>query len=102
MIVVVNRVHFVWQSQCDRGVRLETSLSATALAAILWSYEVHEKQLLVSLVPLGLLHNYVPLMTTWMFIVGVRSVLPLLVGEGFVGAYVASQGLRTEMANKLI
>lgn len=78
--------------------RLKMALSGTALTAFLWSYQVHEKQILVSLVPLGLLHNDLPLITTWMSIVGALSVLPLLIREGSAGAYVACLGLHTAMA----
>ncbi len=59
-----------------------------ALAAFLFSFQVHEKQVLLPLVALALVHDSYPRMTLWMSMAASMSLFPLLVREGLVLPYI--------------
>lgn len=69
--------------------RLLLSCSGCALSAFLFSYQVHEKQILLPLVPLLFLHPHLPFISTYMSLVTVSSLFPLLWRERSYIAYFA-------------
>lgn len=72
------------------NVRLLSLASAgCALSAFLFSYQVHEKQILILLVPLGLLVDVLPKTAFWASLVATLSLYPLLCREGLGIAYIA-------------
>lgn len=69
--------------------RLLLSSAGCALSAYLFSYQVHEKQILIPLMPLILLYNTYPALCAWASFVSMVSIFPLLHREGLTLAYVA-------------
>jgi len=65
------------------------ALVNSALAFFLASFQVHEKSLLLALVPAALLVPYDPLMCTWVQVLGTWTMYPLLQKDGLSGAYLA-------------
>jgi alpha-1,3-glucosyltransferase len=65
------------------------ALVNSALAFFLASFQVHEKSLLLALVPAAMLTPYDPLMCTWFQILGTWTMFPLLKKDGLYGAYLA-------------
>lgn len=87
------------------GVALQPSstriLLATfgcSLSAYLFSFQVHEKQILIPLIPIAVLHGRFSFLSTWMSIAAAFSLFPLLLREGSVAAYAASIALHVVMA----
>lgn len=70
--------------------RLMLAAGGCALSAYLFSYQVHEKQILIPLIPVSLVFGTYPLLSTWMSLVATFSIFPLLVREGLVVAYGAT------------
>jgi alpha-1,3-glucosyltransferase len=68
--------------------QLLLSSAGCALAAYLFSYQVHEKQILIPLIPLALLADSMPVAALWFSLVAAFSLYPLLDREGLVVAYV--------------
>jgi len=64
--------------------------SGCSLSAFLFSYQVHEKQILIPLLPLGVLYGYYPHLSVWMSITATFSLFPLLVRERLISAYIAT------------
>lgn len=69
--------------------RLLLSCSGCALSGYLFSYQVHEKQILLPLLPLLVLHPNLPCISTYMSLVTVSSLFPLLWRERSYIAYFA-------------
>ncbi|XP_056388832.1 dolichyl pyrophosphate Man9GlcNAc2 alpha-1,3-glucosyltransferase [Hyla sarda] len=69
-----------------RGFKL--SLVNCALSFFLFSFQVHEKSILLVSLPACLLLSEVPLMATWFLLTSTFSMLPLLQKDGLVMAYV--------------
>lgn len=67
--------------------RLLLSTSGCALSAFLFSYQVHEKQILLPLLPLALLYPRFPQLSAWFSFVATTSLFPLLWREGSHLAY---------------
>jgi len=65
------------------------ALVNSALAFFLASFQVHEKSLLLALVPAAMLMPYDPLMCTWFQLLGMWTMFPLLQKDGLTGAYLA-------------
>lgn len=65
------------------------SCSGCALAAYLFSFQVHEKQILIPLISLALLFDTYPTMCMWMSFAAATSLFPLLHREGLTVAYIA-------------
>lgn len=61
-----------------------------ALGFFLFSYQVHEKSILLPLLPAGLLFGHSPFATSWFVTVGAFSMYPLLEKDGLSLAYVAT------------
>jgi alpha-1,3/alpha-1,6-mannosyltransferase len=61
-----------------------------ALSFFLFSYQVHEKSILLPLLPAGLLFGHSPFATSWFITVGAFSMYPLLEKDGLTLAYVAT------------
>lgn len=70
--------------------RLLLSCSGCGLAAFLFSYQVHEKQILIPLAPVALLYGRYPLLASWMSITASFSLFPLILREGSELAYFAT------------
>lgn len=60
-----------------------------ALAAFLFSFQVHEKQILIPLVASTLVFESHPRLCMWMSMAASMSLFPLLSREGLVSAYIA-------------
>lgn len=69
-----------------RGFKL--ALVNCALSFFLFSFQVHEKSILLASLPACLLLSEVPLMATWFLLTSTFSMLPLLQKDGLVMAYV--------------
>jgi hypothetical protein len=59
------------------------------LAAYLFSYQVHEKQILIPIMPIALLAHSLPTTALWASLTASFSLFPLLDREGLQIAYVA-------------
>lgn len=71
-------------------VRLLLSAAGCSLAAFLFSYQVHEKQVLMPLLPLAILHPLYPSLSIWMSLTATFSLFPLLWREQSSTAYIAT------------
>ncbi|XP_071983759.1 dolichyl pyrophosphate Man9GlcNAc2 alpha-1,3-glucosyltransferase [Engystomops pustulosus] len=71
-----------------RGFTL--TLVTCALSFFLFSFQVHEKSILLVSLPACLLLSEVPLMATWFLLTSTFSMLPLLQKDGLVTAYVTT------------
>lgn len=69
--------------------QLLLSSAGTSLAAYLLSYQVHEKQILIPLVPLSLLAQEFPVTAVWFSLTSSLSLFPLLARERLVLPYFA-------------
>ncbi|XP_075688868.1 dolichyl pyrophosphate Man9GlcNAc2 alpha-1,3-glucosyltransferase [Rhinoderma darwinii] len=69
-----------------RGFKL--ALVNCALSFFLFSFQVHEKSILLVSLPACLLLSEVPLMATWFLLTSTFSMLPLLHKDGLIMAYV--------------
>ncbi|XP_058123969.1 probable dolichyl pyrophosphate Man9GlcNAc2 alpha-1,3-glucosyltransferase [Anopheles ziemanni] len=63
------------------------SLAVTALGFFLFSFQVHEKSILLAALPVVLLLPAEPLASYWLLQVSTFSMLPLLHKDGLMGAY---------------
>lgn len=74
-----------------RPTRRQLLLSAagTSLAAYLFSYQVHEKQILIPLVPVSLLSDQFPVAALWFSLTASLSLFPLLARERLTLPYFA-------------
>ncbi|NXC19335.1 ALG6 glucosyltransferase, partial [Corythaeola cristata] len=61
-----------------------------ALSFFLFSFQVHEKSILLVSVPVCLIINEIPFMATWFLLVSTFSMLPLLLKDGLLLAYVVT------------
>lgn len=67
--------------------RLFLAAGGCALSAYLFSYQVHEKQVLIPLLPIALLFDTYPAISTWTSLIATFSLFPLLLREGLVVPY---------------
>ncbi|NWI59775.1 ALG6 glucosyltransferase, partial [Calyptomena viridis] len=63
------------------------ALVTCALSFFLFSFQVHEKSILLVAVPVCLIINEIPFMATWFLLVSTFSMLPLLLRDGLLLAY---------------
>ncbi|NXC43220.1 ALG6 glucosyltransferase, partial [Penelope pileata] len=68
-----------------RGFKL--ALVSCALSFFLFSFQVHEKSILLVSVPVCLIINEIPFMATWFLLVSTFSMLPLLLKDGLLLPY---------------
>jgi alpha-1,3-glucosyltransferase len=77
------------------------SLVVSALAFFLASFQVHEKSLLLALVPAAFLVPYEPLMGVWFQVLGAFTMFPLLQRDGLSAAYGVSVAVYVYIAWQL-
>ncbi|NWX69388.1 ALG6 glucosyltransferase, partial [Alca torda] len=63
------------------------ALVSCALSFFLFSFQVHEKSILLVSVPVCLIINEIPFMATWFLLVSTFSMLPLLLKDGLLLPY---------------
>ncbi|NXL95558.1 ALG6 glucosyltransferase, partial [Alectura lathami] len=63
------------------------ALVSCALSFFLFSFQAHEKSILLVSVPVCLIINEIPFMATWFLLVSTFSMLPLLLKDGLLLAY---------------
>uniref|UniRef100_A0A7M4EYF1 Alpha-1,3-glucosyltransferase n=1 Tax=Crocodylus porosus TaxID=8502 RepID=A0A7M4EYF1_CROPO len=63
------------------------ALVSCALSFFLFSFQVHEKSVLLVSLPVCLIINEIPFMATWFLLVSTFSMLPLLLKDGLLLAY---------------
>ncbi|XP_053104119.1 dolichyl pyrophosphate Man9GlcNAc2 alpha-1,3-glucosyltransferase isoform X3 [Hemicordylus capensis] len=61
-----------------------------ALSFFLFSFQVHEKSILLVSIPVCLLISEIPLMSTWFLLVSNFSMLPLLLKDGLLLSYIVT------------
>ncbi|XP_053104118.1 dolichyl pyrophosphate Man9GlcNAc2 alpha-1,3-glucosyltransferase isoform X2 [Hemicordylus capensis] len=66
------------------------SLAGCALSFFLFSFQVHEKSILLVSIPVCLLISEIPLMSTWFLLVSNFSMLPLLLKDGLLLSYIVT------------
>uniref|UniRef100_A0A8C8SRW6 Alpha-1,3-glucosyltransferase n=1 Tax=Pelusios castaneus TaxID=367368 RepID=A0A8C8SRW6_9SAUR len=66
------------------------ALASCALSFFLFSFQVHEKSILLVSLPVCLIINEVPFMSTWFLLVSTFSLLPLLLKDGLLLAYIVT------------
>lgn len=66
------------------------ALVSCALSFFLFSFQVHEKSILLVSLPVCLIINEVPFASTWFLLVSTFSMLPLLLKDGLLLAYVVT------------
>ncbi|CAH2310898.1 dolichyl pyrophosphate Man9 c2 alpha-1,3-glucosyltransferase [Pelobates cultripes] len=59
-----------------------------SLSFFLYSFQVHEKSILLVSLPVCLIMNEVPLISTWFLLVSTFSMLPLLIKDGLFISYI--------------
>jgi len=70
--------------------RFKVALVNASLVFFLFSFQVHEKSILLAALPVCLLLPWQPVMCSWFLLVTSFSMLPLLVKDGLLGAYIGS------------
>uniref|UniRef100_A0A8D2L6W4 Alpha-1,3-glucosyltransferase n=1 Tax=Varanus komodoensis TaxID=61221 RepID=A0A8D2L6W4_VARKO len=65
-------------------------LVSCALSFFLFSFQVHEKSILLVSIPVCLVINEIPFMSTWFLLVSTFSMLPLLLKDGLLLAYIVT------------
>ncbi|KAL7396565.1 hypothetical protein ABVT39_007940 [Epinephelus coioides] len=70
--------------------QFKLALANSSLAFFLFSYQVHEKSILLAALPACLLLNDLPLMGIWFLQVSTFSMLPLLLKDGLLVPYVVT------------
>ncbi|KFQ21919.1 Dolichyl pyrophosphate Man9GlcNAc2 alpha-1,3-glucosyltransferase [Merops nubicus] len=63
------------------------ALVSCALSFFLFSFQVHEKSILLVSIPVCLIINEIPFMATWFLLVSTFSLLPLLLKDGLLLPY---------------
>ncbi|XP_075792267.1 dolichyl pyrophosphate Man9GlcNAc2 alpha-1,3-glucosyltransferase [Pelodiscus sinensis] len=66
------------------------ALASCALSFFLFSFQVHEKSILLVSIPVCLIIHEIPFMSTWFLLVSTFSLLPLLLKDGLLLAYVVT------------
>ncbi|KAK3556771.1 hypothetical protein QTP70_016685 [Hemibagrus guttatus] len=70
--------------------QFKLALVNSSLAFFLFSFQVHEKSILLPALPVCLLMNELPLMATWFLVASTFSMLPLLLKDGLLLPYVVT------------
>jgi len=71
-------------------LRLKYCLINSSLAFFLFSFQVHEKSILLAALPVCLLFPHDTLAVVWFLLISTFSMLPLLLKDGLVIAYISS------------
>lgn len=71
-------------------LQFKLALVNSSLAFFLFSFQVHEKSILLPALPVCLLMNELPLMATWFLVTSTFSMLPLLLKDGLFLPYVVT------------
>ncbi|XP_024135173.1 dolichyl pyrophosphate Man9GlcNAc2 alpha-1,3-glucosyltransferase [Oryzias melastigma] len=66
------------------------ALVNSSLGFFLFSYQVHEKSILLAALPVCLLLNDLPFMSVWFLLASTFSMLPLLLKDGLLAPYVVT------------
>lgn len=66
------------------------ALSSCAMGFFLFAFQVHEKNILMPLLPISLLFGWYPELASWAVLIGCFSMFPLLERDGLVLAYWAT------------
>ncbi|XP_030851898.1 dolichyl pyrophosphate Man9GlcNAc2 alpha-1,3-glucosyltransferase [Strongylocentrotus purpuratus] len=64
--------------------KLKYALVNSSLVFFLFSYQVHEKSILIAALPVCLLIHEQPFVCTWFLLISVFSMLPLLIKDGLI------------------
>ncbi|KAJ8277909.1 hypothetical protein GJAV_G00081560 [Gymnothorax javanicus] len=72
--------------------QFKLALVNSSLAFFLFSFQVHEKSILLAACPVCLLMNELPLMAIWFLVASTFSMLPLLLKDGLLQPYVVTSG----------
>lgn len=78
------------------------ALVVSSLAFFLFSFQVHEKSILVAAIPAILIFPLEPFMVFWFLQVSTFSMLPLLIKDGLFIAYVGMSGVYFLLAKIII
>ncbi|XP_035509151.1 dolichyl pyrophosphate Man9GlcNAc2 alpha-1,3-glucosyltransferase [Morone saxatilis] len=70
--------------------QFKLALANSALAFFLFSYQVHEKSILLAALPVCLLLNDLPLVAIWFLLTSTFSMLPLFLKDGLLVPYVVT------------
>ncbi|KAL7891265.1 hypothetical protein AOLI_G00007410 [Acnodon oligacanthus] len=70
--------------------QFKLALVNSSLAFFLFSFQVHEKSILLPALPVCLLMNELPLMSIWFLLASTFSMLPLLLKDGLLLPYVVT------------
>uniref|UniRef100_F6PL55 Alpha-1,3-glucosyltransferase n=2 Tax=Ornithorhynchus anatinus TaxID=9258 RepID=F6PL55_ORNAN len=68
------------------------TLVSCALSFFLFSFQVHEKSILLVSLPVCLILNEIPFMATWFLLISTFSMLPLLIKDGLLMAFLVTMG----------
>jgi alpha-1,3-glucosyltransferase len=68
------------------------AIANSSLAFFLFSFQVHEKSILIAAVPIALLFPFEAFISMWFLQVATFSMLPLLVKDGLTCAYIGTAG----------
>ncbi|XP_061489274.1 dolichyl pyrophosphate Man9GlcNAc2 alpha-1,3-glucosyltransferase [Rhineura floridana] len=66
------------------------ALVSCALSFFLFSFQVHEKSILLVSIPVCLVIHEIPFMSTWFLLVSTFSMLPLLLKDGLLLSYIVT------------
>nr|XP_056701305.1 dolichyl pyrophosphate Man9GlcNAc2 alpha-1,3-glucosyltransferase [Euleptes europaea] len=66
------------------------ALVTCALSFFLFSFQVHEKSILLASIPVCLVLNEIPFMSAWFLLVSTFSMLPLLLKDGLLLSYIVT------------
>ncbi|XP_077189595.1 dolichyl pyrophosphate Man9GlcNAc2 alpha-1,3-glucosyltransferase isoform X1 [Paroedura picta] len=66
------------------------ALATCALSFFLFSFQVHEKSILLVAIPVCLVINEIPFMSAWFLLVSTFSMLPLLLKDGLLLPYIVT------------
>ncbi|KAL8178534.1 UNVERIFIED_CONTAM: Glucosyltransferase-like protein [Gekko kuhli] len=66
------------------------ALATCALSFFLFSFQVHEKSILLVAIPVCLVINEIPFMSVWFLLVSTFSMLPLLLKDGLLLSYIVT------------
>ncbi|XP_076463078.1 dolichyl pyrophosphate Man9GlcNAc2 alpha-1,3-glucosyltransferase-like [Babylonia areolata] len=87
VMLLPSSVHLLWKPSIQR---FRLALVNASLVFFLFSFQVHEKSILIAVIPACLLVVDHPLVVTWFISISTFSMLPLLVKDGLLVPSVAA------------
>lgn len=78
------------------------ALINSSLAFFLFSFQVHEKSILIASIPVIMIFPLEPFMSFWFLQISTFSMIPLLVKDGLVSAYIGLSGMSFLMTKIVI